>query len=111
MGPIEPYEMTEIGHQYEEVSKYQRKGVVSLEEGGGEYESVATPTDPVFKEYEEITIKTPTKSPGPPASQTSPATMRTEATDSQTNIVFSECIAYKSKKQAPPTDGDPLYSN
>ena len=121
-GQIEPYEMMEMGHEYEDVSKFQQRGVVSPPEGGWEYEVVentavkhvsTAPTKP----QDPPTQPTDTAPPPPPASQPSqpPPASQTEDKSSKDEFEFTECIAYETHTHAPPTttptEGDPLYSN
>ena len=137
-GQTEPYEMMEMGHEYEDVSKFQQRGVVNPQqrggvsppEGGGEYEVVENtadkrvPTAPIMSQ-DPPTQPTDT-APPPPASQASqpppasqpsqpPPASQTEDKSSKNEFEFTECIAYETHTHAPPTttptEGDPLYSN
>ena len=129
-GQTEPYEMMEMGHEYEDVSKFQKRGVVNPQqrgvvsppEGGGEYEVIENTavkhvsTAPT-KSQDPPTQPTDTAPPPPPASQPSqpPPASQTEDKSSKNEFEITECIAYETHTHAPPTatptEGDPLYSN
>ena len=129
-GRTEPYEMMELGHEYEDVSKFQQRGVVNPQqrgvvsppEGGGEYEVIENTavkhvsTAPT-KSQDPPTQSTDTVPPPPSASQPSqpPPASQTEDKSSKDEFEFTECIAYETHTHAPPTatptEGDPLYSN
>ena len=129
-GQLEPYEMMEMGHEYEDVSKFQQRGVVnsqqrggiSLPEGGGEYEVIENTavkhvsTAPI--DHVRPTQPTDTVPPPPPASQSSqppPSSQTEDKINSKDEFEFTECIAYETHTHAPPTatptEGVPLYSN
>ena len=125
-GQTEPYEMMEMGHEYEDVSKFQQRGVVNPQqrgvvsppEGGGEYEVVENTADKhestaPTKSQDPPTQPTDTAPLPPPASQPSqpPPASQTEDKSSKDEFKFTECIAYETHTHATPTEGDPLYSN
>ncbi len=77
-GEIQSYEMIEMGHEYEEVSKFQRVA-------GGEYEIIGAPSQTTGSES-KAPINTESLPPTPPTPQvTKPA---------GNDIEFIECVAY-----------------
>ena len=88
-GEIQPYEMMEMGHEYEEVSKFQRAV-------GGEYEIIGSPSQTTDSESKAPT-KTESSPPTPPIPQPS------QATESARNdIEFTECVAYSTTTHSCP---------
>ncbi len=82
-GEIQPYEMMEMGHEYEEVSKFQRAV-------RGEYEIIGAPSQTTDSES-----KAPTKTESsPPTPQPSQAT--------KADIEFTECVAYSTTTHSRP---------
>ncbi len=80
-GEIQPYEMIEMGHEYEEVSKFQQAV-------GGEYEIIGAPSQTTDSE-DKAPMKTEPSPPTPPTPQP------TQATKAAGNdIEFTECVAY-----------------
>ena len=75
-GEIQPYEMVEMGHEYEEVLKFQQAVC-------GEYEIIGAPSQTTGSESKGV-IKTEPSPPTPP--QPSQATGN--------DIEFTECVAY-----------------
>ena len=80
-GEIQLYEMMEMGHEYEEVSKFQRAI-------GGEYEIIGAPSQTTGSESKTL-IKTEPSPPTPPTPQPSQATK-----PARNDTEFTECIAY-----------------
>ncbi len=85
-GEIQPYEIMEMGHEYEEVSKFQRAV-------GGEYEIIGAPSQTTGSES-KTPIKTEPSPPTPPTPQvTKPA---------GNDIEFTECVAYSTTTHSRP---------
>ena len=91
-GEIQPYEMIEMGHEYEEVSKFQRAV-------GGEYEIIGAPSQTTDSES-----KTPIKTePIPPTQPTQPTPQPSQVTKAAGNdIEFKECVAYSTTTHSRP---------
>ena len=85
-GEIQSYEIMEMGHEYEEVSKFQRAvgGTPPLHTSGSESKYV---------------IKTESSPPTPPTPLTPQPSQATNATGNDTE--FTACVAYSSAR--PPT--------
>ncbi len=81
-GEIQSYDMMEMGHEYEEVSKFQRAV-------DGEYEVIGAPSQTTGSDN-----KTPIKTESsPPTPQSTP--QPSEATKAPGNDTeFTECVAY-----------------
>ncbi len=89
-GEIQPYEMMEMGHEYEEVSKFQRAV-------GGEYEIIGAPSQTTGSESKAV-IKTEPSPPTPP--HTPQPSQATKAAGN--DIEFTECVAYSTTTHSRP---------
>ena len=98
-GEIQPYEMMEMGHEYEEVSKFQQAV-------DGEYEIIGAPSQTTGSEG-KAPIKTelspPTPQPTPPTPQPSQATK-----PAGNDIEFTECVAYSTTTHIRPPQSTSL---
>ncbi len=81
--------MMEMGHEYEEVSKFQQTV-------GGEYEIIGAPSQTTGSESKAV-IKTEPSPPTPPTPQPSQAT-KVAGND----IEFTECAAYSTTTHSRP---------
>lgn len=102
--------MIEMGHEYEDVSKFQKKAI------GVEYELVGAPSDHEktvqYENKEDIMIEQQTDSLSP----SSPSEQPSRTTDAAgEDIDLNECIAYSLTTHAPPLlseqSAEPLYAN
>ena len=123
IGQVEPCEMMEMGHEYEDVSKFPQKGVANLHNRSEDYDYVSNiqargvaNLQKVGEEYavipnttEDIPAKSQLRTQCTdlqlsPASQSShhPPASKTEAESSNDDFEFTECVAYKTTVRAPP---------
>ena len=89
---IQPYEMMEMGHEYEEVSKFQQAV-------GGEYEIIRAPSQTTGSES-KAAIKTESSPPTPPTPPTPQPSQVTKAAGN--DIEFTECVAYSTTTHSRP---------
>ena len=88
-GETQPYEMIEMGHEYEEVSKFQQAV-------GGEYDIIGAPSHTTGSES-KTPVKTESLLPTPPTPQPSQVT-KPDGND----IEFTECVAYNTTTHSRP---------
>ncbi len=89
---IQPYEMMEMGHEYEEVSKFQQAV-------GGEYEIIGAPSQTTGS-VSKAAIKTESL---PPTPLTPPTPQPSQVTKAAGNdIEFTECVAYSTTTHSRP---------
>ncbi len=92
-GEIQPYEIMEMGHEYEEVSKFQRAV-------GGEYEIIGAPSQTTGSESKAPADQPINTEPSPPTSQPSLPSRATKTAGN--DIEFTECVAYSTTTHSRP---------
>ena len=91
-GEIQSYEMIEMGHEYEEVSKFQRAVA-------GEYEIIGAPSQTTCSESKAV-IKTEPSPPTPPTPSTLQPSQAIKR--ARNDIEFTECVAYSTTTHSHP---------
>lgn len=110
---ILPYEMMEIGHEYEDLSKFQQDTVG----GSNEYELVGAFSETIENNETSIISEQQTDSLSPPPRQSSRPTQPSQSLKvGGEGIELNECIAYSTTthgRYTPPysEQAEPLYAN